>query len=249
MMIRTLSFLALLSVLGACASTAPSARRAPAEKVVLVPRLPVSAFIDSAALHQALLAAPPAPAGFRLRPLFRVAYDSTGALKEVETISRTHFPQEYGQQMVELLRAHVRPRITTGKEEWNTVWLQSGRSPKIVAIPAVVTVRPRVANTAVVTRELTRVSQRLQQLNSTLAGRQFTAGVSMLVSEEGVPEEPRIERSTGDVQIDREILNVARMMRFTPGMVEEYPVKITVQIPISLVFPLPSVAPNGTPRP
>lgn len=76
-MIRTLSSLALLATLGACATAAPAAGPAPEPRPTFV-KLPVSAFIDSAALHRALFAAPPAPAEFRLKPLYVVVYDSTG---------------------------------------------------------------------------------------------------------------------------------------------------------------------------
>jgi TonB family protein len=247
-MIRTLSSLALFTALGACAAAAPGANPAPARSAP-EPTLPVATFIDSVALHQALLAAPPAPAGFRLRPLFRVAYDSTGVLKEVSTYSTTHFPAEYGRQMVEMLRAHVRPRITSARESWNTVWLQSGSSPKIAVLSNAVEVKPALVNTADISRELQRVSQRLQRLDPGLAGQQRTAGVSMRVSEEGVPEEPTVRRSTGSFQIDREILNVARLMRFSPATVNEYPVRVFVQIPITVVFTEQRPAPSNTTQP
>src|SRR4028119_1609836 len=58
-MIRALSPLALVAVLGACAAAATGAVKGPRPPE---PNLAVSAFIDSAALHQAPLPPPPAPA-------------------------------------------------------------------------------------------------------------------------------------------------------------------------------------------
>jgi hypothetical protein len=244
-MLRTLSSLALLAMLGACAAAAPAAP-APQRRSSFI-KLPVSAFIDSAALHQALLAAPPAPAEFRLKPLYMVVYDSTGALKDVNTISERQFPAEYGRQMVELLRANVRPRVAATKPSVNYVWLQSGSSPRIALEELLVEVRPRLQNTGAVTRELARASERLQRSNPGLAGRSVTARVSMRVSEDGVPEEPRLGQSTGSIPIDREIMGVAQLMRFAPASLSGYAVKSLVQLPITLTFP-PQQSQPASPR-
>jgi len=251
-MFRRSSVLVLLAVLGACApaapATAPAAAPSPV-RALLGPKLPLSAFVDSAALHQALLAAPSAPADFRLKPLYVVVYDSTGALKTVRTMSERQFPAEYGRRMVELLRASVRPRITATKLTVNYVWLQSGSSPRIAVEEDLVEARPRLANTATISRELTRAVGRLQQSDPGLAGRNLTAQVAMMVSEEGVPEEPRIERSTGNVYVDREVIAVARSMRFFPASLSGYTVRVLVQIPVTLVFPEPRPPATGTTQP
>ena len=253
-MIRTLSSLALIVMLGGCAAAAPAAAPATAlapERRPTFANLPVSAFIDSAALHRALLAAPPAPAEFRLKPLYVVVYDSTGGLKDVKTVSERHFPAEYGRQMVELLRANVRPRVAATRPSVNYVWLQSGSSPRIAVEEGLVEVRPRLQNTSAVTRELSRASERLQRSNPGLAGRSVTASVSMRVTQEGVPEEPRLSQSTGNIQIDREIIGVAHSMRFAPASLNGYPVSVLIELPITLAFNPPQQPPQPAfpPRP
>lgn len=249
MMIRAFSSLAFLSVLGACAAAAPPSAPAP-ERTPPIARLPVSAFIDSAALHQALLAAPAAPAEFRLRPIYVVAYDKTGALEEVRVMSERQFPAEYGRRMVELLRANVRPRTISSKPAVNYVWMESGSSPRIAVVADLVEVRPRLQNTATVTRELSRASERLVRANPGLAGRSVTAQVAMRVTEEGMPEEPRLAQSTGSIEIDREIIGVARSMRFAPASLNGYPVKVLVQLPVTLTFQQPQPQPQpGMPVP
>lgn len=250
-MFRRPSSLVLLAVLGACAPAAPPASPAAAPSPVrelLGPDLPLSAFIDSAALHQALLAAPPAPAEFRLKPLYVVVYDSTGALKDVKMMSERQFPAEYGRRMVELLRANVRPRIAATKPSVNHVWLQSGSSPRIEVQLALVEARPKLSNTATISRAMTTVAERLQQANPGLAGSQLTVEVSMLVSDEGVPEEPKILRSSGNFAVDRDLVTLARSMRFTPATVDGYAVKVHVRVPVTIIIPQPRQPSTNGPR-
>ena len=239
---RLLAWLALAVVLGACTQTGPGAGPRP-KREAAEPKLALSAFIDSAGLHQALLAAPPAPADFALKPLFSVRYDSTGVLEEVEPISRRYFPAEYGRQMVEILRTHVRPRITATKETWYTVWLQSGSSPKIALLPELTEVRPVLANGPAIVRALDFASQRLQEARPELAGRRLTARVTMRVTDEGLTEALRLNMGTGDPHTDREILTIARSLRFTPASLEGHPVTVLATLPITISIPRPE--PSG----
>lgn len=168
-------------------------------------------------------------------------------------MSERQFPAEYGRQMVELLRVNVRPRITATKPSVNYVWLESGSSPRIAVVDDLVEARPRLQNTSAVSRELTRASERLQRADPGLAGRSVTAQVTMRVSEEGMPEEPMLSQSTGNVQIDREVFGVAHSMRFAPASLNGYAVKVLVQLPVTLTFHQPQPQPQpgmpATPRP
>jgi TonB family protein len=252
MMKRALAALFAASLLAGCAGTPPAAgpsasrpaaaARRPADPD---PPLPVAAFIDSAALYQALLGAPLAPADFKRRPLFSVEYDSTGALKSVEPASARLIPAEYGRTMAALLRAHVAPRLARPRETFQRVWLQSGPTPKIEVLGNAVAVRPDINNRGVVARELGFVVQRLLQARPGLAGRRATAQVRMRVSDAGLPESSVLERSTGDSEMDRAIISVARTMRFSPARLDEYPVRVLVTVPITLVFPDPLSPPTG----
>jgi TonB family protein len=251
MMKRALAALFAASLLAGCAGTPPAGSpsasrpataRRPADPD---PPLPVAAFIDSAALHQALLGAPLAPADFKRRPLFSVEYDSTGALKSVEPAPMRLIPAEYGRTMAALLRTHVAPRLATPRETFQRVWLQSGPTPKIEVLGNAVAVRPDINNRGVVARELGFVVQRLLQTRPGLAGRRATAQVRMRVSDAGLPESSVLERSTGDSEMDRAIITVARTMRFSPARLDEYPVRVLVTVPITLVFPDPLTPPAG----
>ncbi|HEX8359971.1 MAG TPA: energy transducer TonB [Longimicrobium sp.] len=249
---RALAAVFAASLLAGCAG-APPAASPPASRPAAAarrpadpdPPLPVAAFIDSAALHQALLGAPLAPPDFRRRPLFSVEYDSTGALKSVEPVSARLIPAEYGRTMAALLRTHVAPRLATPRETFQRVWLQSGPTPKIEVLGNAVAVRPDINNRSVVAAELGLAVQRLLATRPGLAGRRATAQVRIRVSDAGLPESSVVERSTGDPAMDRAIIAVARRMRFSPARLDEYPVKVLVTVPITLVFPDPLMLPSA----
>lgn len=246
-MTRTLLAVFAAFALAACAAPAPANKPSPTKTED--PPLPVAAFIDSAGLHQALLAAPPAPQEFTRRPIFSVRYDSTGALLEVEPIFARLAPAEYARTMAALLRAHVKPSISTTRESWQRVWLQSGATPKIAVLDDGLEVRPQMNNRVAVGRELNSAVQRLLQIRPDLAGREFTGTVSMRVTEDGLPTNSLIRRSTGVPDVDRAIIAVARTMRFSPARLDEYPVSVIVQVPVTLHFPAAQAQPAAGERP
>lgn len=251
-MIRTLLALYAASTLAACAAPAPATSPSPTRKAEESrdPALPVAAFIDSAALHQALLTAPPAPPEFPRKSVFVVRYDSTGALLRVYSVFSRFSPEEYGLTMSTLLRAHVKPRLPVARESVQMVWLQSGATPVIAVLGSdIVEVPPEMSNRSMVARELEGAVQRLLRGRPDLAGRQVTGLVSMRVTEEGLPTNSLLRLSTGTADIDREIIAVARSMRFSPARLGEHPVPVLVTLPVSLVFPAPPAQPATGQRP
>ena len=250
MMKRPLALLVAASLLAGCTAPAPASKPSPTKNTEDQDSpLPVAAFIDSAALHQALLSAPLAPADFKLRTLFSVRYDSTGTLQTVVPVWSRAFPAEYGRTMSELLRAHVKPSIPTRRETWQRVWLQSGPTPKIAVLGGAVEARPTLNNRGVVGRELNAAVQRLLQIRPGLTGQQVTGEVTMRVTEDGRATDALLRRSTGDSEVDREILSVARFMRFSPARIDGYPVSSMIRVPISFVFTGPMDQPPAGVRP
>ncbi len=241
LMPRTLFVLLAASLLGAGAASAQGSRPAPPKAPADPdPPLPVAAFIDSAALHQALLAAPLAPREFKLKPIFMVRYDRAGALQGVDPISDRLIPAEFGRAMAALLRAHVRPSLDPARESEQRVWIQSGPTPKIAVIADIVEARPQLSNRGSVGTALAGSVQRLLRERPYLAERRVSSIVSMRVSEDGKPENPVLRQTTGEPEIDREILIIARTMRFVPATLDGYPVKVTVTVPVNLQFPAPA---------
>jgi TonB family protein len=239
-MIRTISALSIVAILGACTPAAPAGNASPRpQSSAERDSVALSAIVDSAGLHQALLTAPPVPAELRRKPLFTVDYDSAGALEEVRPISERMAPTEWARAMTVILRAHVRPSYHQGRAgSSHVLWLVSGSEPRITLLNDLVERRPALANTTAVTRELSDVSKRLVGMNPIFSGRRYTAQVSVRVTETGEPLIPVIRRSSQDVRVDREILLVARHMRFVPATVEGYPVRVLVSVPITIQFPV-----------
>jgi hypothetical protein len=224
--------LATLAALGACAS-AGGAGKAPEPDTTL----PVAAFIDSAALHQALLGAPPVPATLKQQPLFSVAYDSTGVLTEVEPLSDVIIPPVWGDTIAAILRRHVSPRLTTRKPIVEYVWLVSGPSPRIAVMDDPVELRPQLLNGPEVTRAVEALATKLSRTSLDARGREFRAILTVRVNQQGAPEAPLLFRSSGSVAVDREIVALAALMCFQPARLWEYPVRVLVSMPITIVVP------------
>jgi TonB family protein len=231
---RILFTLATLAILGACAS-AGGGRASQMPEIETA--LPVSAFIDSAALHQALLAAPPVPATLTLQPLFTVVYDSTGALMEVEPMSDFVIPPVWGDSISKILRRHVLPRITTRKPVVENVWLVSGPSPRIAVVDDFVEVKPVLLNGLEVARSVETIATRLAESGMYARGREFRATLSVRVNEQGGAEAPSLLRSSGNLEVNREIVALAAKMRFQPAQLSGYPVAVLVSIPVTISIP------------
>ena len=237
---RILTTLATLAVLGACAS-AGGAGKVPEPD----PRLPVTAFIDSAALHRALLGAPPVPATLRQQPLFSVVYDSTGVLTKVEPLSDVIIPPVWGDTIAAILRRHVSPRLTTRKPVVEYVWLVSGPSPRIAVMDDLVEVRPQLLNGPEVQRAVEALATKLSGTSLYARGREFRAVLTVRVNHQGLPEAPSLLRNSGNVEVNREIVALAARMRFQPAQLSGYPVTVLVSLPITIVIP-PSATETGS---
>jgi len=226
MMVRTLSFLALLSMLGACAASPAFAQERP---------LPLSRFVDSTSLHGALLGAPQAPRGTPRRMLFLVRYDTTGTLKDVKALVRRSLPGGYDSTMVSLLRPHLVPRLPSRGAHVETLWLRSGSRPRISVVEAR-KVMPSLTNTGALKQAMDAAAQRLLAAHPQLEGYETTRHVSFSIGADGVPTGEITVRGSPDDDIDPEIVGIVRAMRFRPATIEGVPVEVDVELPITLVF-------------
>lgn len=225
-MIRTLSLLALLSVLGASAASPAFAQEEP---------LPLSSFVDSAGLHRALLGAPQAPRGTPRRMLFVVRYDTTGTLKKVRAVVRRPLPGGYDSVMVSLLRTHLVPRLPTRRAGGETLWLRSGSEPRIAIIKAH-EVMPSLANAEALRKAMEAAVMRIVAAHPQLVGYEATRHVSFNIGADGVPTGEITVRGRANDDIDPEIVGIVRAMRFRPATVEGVPVDVDVELPITLMF-------------
>jgi TonB family protein len=229
---RIPSAFAALVALGACASGG-GARGAPGP----LPPLRVSTFIDSAALHQALLSAPPVPSGLPERALFTVSYDSTGTLKEVNAFYHPLLQREWGDTMSALLRRHLAPRLPARKAAFEFLGLASGPSPRIEVLEYRVDARPVIANGEAVARELRSFGQRLRDNKEYKPGERFRATLAVLMDPEGNTMMARVRTGTGKVDVDAAFRRIAEQMRFQPAQFSGYPVPIRATIPFEIIVP------------
>lgn len=192
---------------------------------------PLSTYVDSAALHAAVAAAPQGP-----RSLYWVQFDSTGVLEEVRSLDCSGGASEYRQTLAALLRTHAHPVHETRKATGVTVWLTAGPSARVQVARRVREEHPALANADEVGNTMDRVAKRLLRQLPALRGRMAEVTVKFQIDEKGVPAQSRILTQLGIPEIDDGIHDIVDAMRFRPAMVNRCPVPVLVELPIHLVF-------------
>lgn len=205
-------------------------------------RLPVSALLDSAALHAGLVrVAVAAPASEAART-FQVRFGRDGTPASVAPATPDSMPAAYRDAVVPLLRASLRPSAAKGEAQDARLVLTSGPEPTIVRAPAepyridAVEELPRLRNLSGVQRDLVAAVERVLRVVPALHGRTLTRRVAMVVGTDGVPVSARLVESTGVAELDREMIFVANRMRFRPARLNGSPVPVRVQLPINFVL-------------
>jgi len=211
------------------------------------PPLPLSAFVDSAALHQALRAAPPAPADFKRKLILTVTLDTLGGTPAVEVVGKRYVPPAYADTMAALMRAHLRPQGRIAEARMERVWLRSGSEPYVGLVAGVIEVRPMISNRSAVMVEMDRAVVAILARRPDLAGRTSRVFLRMRINEEGVPEHVEVTRGS-DLLAIGEAGRVAQRMRFRPAQLDGYPVSVLVELPLEFKFPEPAVPGAGGAR-
>lgn len=194
---------------------------------------PLAALLDSAALHQALLAAPAAPSEratvFRV---YRVAADSA-----VEVIAHwRNAPREYVDAVEPLIHSSLRsPGPAT--PYYVALRVEGGPAPRIRMVE-LVEQRPELENSRDMTRILTSFARSYVRRDPSLSGQQRVLTFRARVGEDGTISEARLERGTGSTALDAEAMNVSRRMRFRPAKIGDEPVAVWITLPITLMFPI-----------
>ena len=184
----------------------------------------VPAVVDSAALARALagLSVPEPPSG--VRPLFRVGYDSTGAVADVEPVF-DQIPAEYAGPVAAAIRASAKPQAppAPGRRVLDAHLLVVAGPEPAVSRPAVTEERPVLANEREVDRMVREAKRRFGRRPDRLM---VIAGVGLRVRADGTvdPESIRLFMSSGEPELDREALGIAARMRFQPAVVDGIPV-------------------------
>jgi hypothetical protein len=178
-------------------------------------QLPVSAFLDSAALVRSLGALSVPEQSRELPPLFNVRFDSTGAVEIVESVLE-HTPASYAEPVASVIRTHVRADPSFGSMSAFLLVI-AGPEP-YVERKQILVASPHPTNMALMSRASHGV---LQSFHS-------RRDPASLVSEYPVQLKFRVQgggsvdastitllSSSGDPELDREALQLASGIRFT----------------------------------
>ena len=212
------------------------APRADTAAVVVRATPTLRTFLDSAALHAALVRLPAPREGKRAARVFVVAFDSAGRPQPVRPAVRRAMPDAYRESVAPLVQAALRP-MAPFKDGWQAMLLvESGAAPAIreVVLPEW---QPRVANMQALSAALYASAHRLVNTDDSLEGTELLVHVALRVDEDGIAEPRGITRSSGNAAVDDAALGAVRIVRFHPGLLDGEPVAARVVLPIRFVFP------------
>ena len=189
---------------------------------------PLTAYVDSAALHAALSGIAP-PAGEEAGHVFTLEFGLDGALVHVEPFSG--LARGYAEEVVKALTAHARRQRASGASSSIHLHVVAGPSPRIARVDPAAVTPPAVSNLgriAALLEDAVRVYR--AQLEGLGGGR--TAVVDMRVLENGRVEDVRIASSTGSPVLDQQALKVAARARFRPATLGGRPVRVRAVLPL-----------------
>jgi hypothetical protein len=192
---------------------------------------PLSTYVDSAALHAAVAAAPEGP-----RSLYWISFDSAGVLREVRSLDCSGGAREYREALAGLLRSHARPVHATRRAAGVAILLTGGPSARVQVARRVREEQPAVADVEALADTLYAVSRRLVQQIPALKGRMADVTVEFGIDDAGVPGQSRIPTPLGIPEIDDAVHDIVHSMRFRPATINRCPVPVQVLLPIHLEF-------------
>jgi hypothetical protein len=194
---------------------------------------PIEMLVDSAALARAVSAIPPPQLPAGLRPIFELAFDSTGGIDTVEPLFDA-IPPAYAAPVAAALRASARRQPFRGTRRSYLVRVVAGPAP-LVDVPEVEQTSP-VPDRRALRRSLERVSAQLPEHRESRGVNRVGVIATMRVLADGSiePGSLRLAKSTGVGWIDDGVLEGLAKASFRPGEADGVPVKTWVTLPIIL---------------
>jgi hypothetical protein len=194
---------------------------------------PVEMLVDSTALARAVstIPAPRLPAG--LRPIFMLTFDSTGGIETAEPLFDS-IPPAYAAPVVAALRASVRRQLSRGVARAYLVRVVAGPMP-LIDVPRVKHTPP-VGDMRALRRSLDGLATRVGRHRETRGMSALGVMVRMRVLADGSiePGSLQLTKSSGVGWVDAGVLERVEKLRFSPGEVDEVPIKEWVALPIIL---------------
>lgn len=220
-----------------------------------LPPMPLTAFLDSAALVRAVstLPVPDLPRG--VKPLFKVAFDSTGAVDEVTPVF-DQIPASFAGPVVAAIRANLKNQSPSREPIHAHVRVVAGPEP-LVDRPRIVVREPVLANEGGIRDRIGQLSARFGDRVGGAAIAQPRAGflrrllmgsrpswsarffVRMRVLKDGAVDTGSIEilhSSSRDEEVNDAVADLVGQMRFRPATVEGIPASVWVTLPIILQY-------------
>jgi hypothetical protein len=193
----------------------------------------VSMLVDSAALARAasVIAPPALPPG--VLPVFRVSFDTAGAVVGVESLFDS-VPADYAASVVAAIRATARRQVPRPYEEWYLLRVAAGPGA-MVDLPSI-HLRPAVADQGPYRRVLTEVLQRMEFAPDTRSVGTVKGVLRLRVRADGTidPASVRIARSTGFAWVDGRLMDGLAKLRFQPATADGIAVAQDISLPVTL---------------
>jgi TonB family protein len=196
---------------------------------------PLDAWVDSAGLARAAAELPPPALEPGVRPIFRVGFDTAGALLSIDPVFE-QIPPEYVAAAAAAIRANLKAQ--PGWYDWSSYYVRvSGGPAPVVDDPDVTTRAPVWRNEGAIKRRLSNTARTLTYQPD--ARRSAAAGiyVDFRVSAGGAvdAETIRFVRASGFASVDNAVRDAVRLMRFDPGEIDGIRAPIWVRMPILLL--------------
>jgi TonB family protein len=166
--------------------------------------------------------------------LVAIAYDSTGALSRVQAHGRPGSQADTA-AVATALRRHLRASGET--RFFAYALLLRGEQPRLVPHSISRECPPHMVNAPEVSRLLRRLAGDGSLLNR-------SAVVWAYVNADGDVVRTKVNRSSGNIQLDLQLVEVARQARFAPAMLDDFLVPVWVSVPLAFRGPPPSSSPN-----
>ncbi len=217
------------------AGAAPNAQGGRAPRAV-PERLILTEVADSGALARALAAEPFVGAGSDTA-LLSVSYDSTGAL-----VSVGFFHPAASEEQAERLGAIIKGLLAAAARPKAHAWalVIRGDVPRVLPFEPSGEAAPRMLNRSELARALQALAARPELRNR-------EAQVWLYVGMDGAVKNARIVRTSGSVEADRALLEVARQARFEPARLDRFVVPVWIQFPLAIRKAEPASPPRTGP--
>jgi TonB family protein len=205
--------------------------------------------LDSAALlsDAAALRLEP-PRG--VRPLFRIAFDSTGQVEEVEAVF-AQIPAAYADPVVAAIRARARVQPHSPRGVGTTFQVITGPGARVDR-PVLRESQPELSNRVAITRELNHLVGESRIRTKLIAGTPRRVMLRFRLDFDGVPIDSTIAvtHSAGDLELDATASRMISHMRFRAARVDGTPVRVWIELPVDFRLWTGDEAPDpALPRP